>query len=1225
MTTLNVLHEIRRKRIMILDGAIGTMVQARGLGEADFRGARFSNHPCNLTGNNDLLNLTRPDFVASIYDAYLAAGADIIKTNTFSATSVAQADYQTNALSYEINLEGARIARACANAKSKQTPEFPRFVAGSIGPTNKTLSIGPDVSNPARRAITFDALAASYRDAAMGLIDGGVDIILIETVFDTLNAKAAIHALLTLFEERSQNIPVMVSGTITDASGRTLSGQTVEAFLYSVEHVRPFSVGFNCALGAKDLVRHIEALSPISPYPLSVHPNAGLPDEMGRYRDTPESMAAVLGECAGRGLLNIVGGCCGTTPDHIAAIAAAVKDAAARTVPNRQNRTVLCGLEALVIGPESLFVNIGERTNVTGSSKFAGLIKSGDFETAVDVARQQVDNGAQIIDVNMDEPMLDSAAAMTEFLLHLGADPAVARVPVMVDSSRWETLIAGVKCLQGKGIVNSLSLKEGPEAFIEKARTLRAFGVAVVVMAFDEQGQADTEERKVDICARSFQLLTEQAGFAPMDILFDPNIFALATGLEEHRAYGVAFLNAVRRLRDDFPLCQVSGGLSNVSFAFRGNNALREAINTVFLYHAIKAGLTVGIVNAGQLGIFEEIPPDLRRSIEDVVFNRGADAADRLLSLAGSAQSSTRTAAADPAWRAFSVEKRISYALINGIDRFIEEDVHEALAPPVTPMSIIEGPLMAGMNTVGELFGAGKMFLPQVIKSARVMKKAVAFLTPLMEDGTRQVSFQGTIVLATVKGDVHDIGKKIVEVVLQCNGFKVIDVGVMAPCADILSVAVRERADIIGLSGLITPSLEEMTYVASEMERSGMTIPLLIGGATTSPKHTAIKIAPKYRGPVIHVVDASRAAPLCAKLLNPSASAAAVASIRAEYDAIRADYFAAGSPALVPYETARENKLRIDWDAYTPPRPFKPGITVFSEFPLSRLRDCIDWTFFFKAWELAGVYPRIFDDPRIGAQARKLFVEANALLDTIINGGLLKAHGVVGLFAANSLHDDTIAFYTDDSRSTEALKIHCLRQQTEKTVLKPFLSLADFVAPAESGKTDYAGCFAVTAGIGLDAMVKEFEAAKDDYRAIMAKILADRLAEAFAEKLHSMVRTDLWGYAAGESLSASDLFHVKYRGIRPAPGYPACPDHAAKQPLFKALDAQRACGISLTESCVMIPAASVCGYYFAHPRSAYFGLTAIGRDQVEAYAKRLGEPVNIIERRLSTIVGYRRG
>jgi 5-methyltetrahydrofolate--homocysteine methyltransferase len=794
----------------------------------------------------------------------------------------------------------------------------------------------------------------------------------------------------------------------------------------------------------------------------------------------------------------------------------------------------------------------------------------------------------------------------------------------MVDSSRFETLVAGVKCLQGKGIVNSLSLKEGPDAFVEKARFLQTFGVAVVVMAFDEKGQADTEDRKFDICSRSYQLLTEQAQFNPSDIIFDPNIFALATGLEEHRSYGVAFLNAVKRLRDHFPLCQVSGGLSNVSFSFRGNNALREAINTVFLYQAIKAGMTIGIVNAGQLGIYEKIPPELRECIEDVVFNRRPDAADRLLSAAGSAQSSTRVADVDQAWRAFPAARRITYALVNGLDRFIEEDVREALLAPVTPLSVIEGPLMTGMTEVGELFGAGKMFLPQVIKSARVMKKAVAFLTPLMERESRKPVSQGTIVLATVKGDVHDIGKKIVEVVLQCNGFRVIDVGVMAPCEDILTAARREAADIIGLSGLITPSLEEMARVASEMQRSGMTIPLLIGGATTSRKHTALKIAPNYSGPVIYVADASLAAPLCGKLLNPVAGPETITAIRAEYENIRQEYYASGAgPVLLPYEKAREGKLRVDWDAYQPTKPAKPGIAVFADFPLAELRGCIDWTFFFKAWELAGTYPRILDDPRVGPQARKLFSEGNTLLDSIIEGKLLKANGVVGLFPANSLHDDTVALYADESRQNEALRIHCLRQQTEKTANKPFLSLADFVAPLESGKADYAGCFAVTAGIGLETMVKEFETQNDDYRAIMAKVLADRLAEAFAEKLHCMVRTDLWGYAPDESISTADLFHVKYRGIRPAPGYPACPDHAAKQPLFTALDVQRTCGISLTETGVMVPVASVCGYYFAHPQSAYFGLTAIGRDQARDYAKRLGEKIDPIEQRLATILGYK--
>jgi len=1228
MSVEETLRNICQKRIMLLDGVFGTMIQARQFSEAEFRNARFANHPVALKGNNDALNLTRPEIVTDIHNAYLDAGADIIKTNTFSATSIAQADYQMQDISYELNLQGARLARLCADAMTAKTPDKPRFVAGTIGPTNKTLSIGSDVENPGRRAITFDELSASYGIAAQGLIDGGVDAIIIETIFDTLNAKAAIYALLTLFDEKGFNLPLMISGTITDASGRTLSGQTVEAFLCSIEHARPFSVGFNCALGAKDLLRYVESLSPISPYLLSVHPNAGLPDEMGRYRDTPQLMAQLLGDCARRGFLNIVGGCCGTTPDHIAAIADAVKNLSPRAVPPKRRATMLCGLEPLTITPESLFVNIGERTNVTGSSKFAGLIKKGDFAAAVDVARQQVDNGAQIIDVNMDEAMLDSAAAMTEFLLNAASDPAVSKVPVMVDSSRWETLVAGVKCLQGKGIVNSLSLKEGPAAFVEKARFLRRFGTAVVVMAFDERGQAETHERKYDICARAFTLLTGEAGFDPSDIIFDPNIFALATGLEEHRAYGLSFLEAVQRLRKDFPDSPVSGGLSNVSFAFRGNNPLREAINTVFLYHAVKAGLTMGIVNAGQLGIFEEIPETLRQRIEDVVFNRRADAAERLLEAASSAQSAARQAESDPAWRVESVEKRIAFALINGIDRFIEDDAREALSGAGSPLAVIEGPLMAGMNAVGELFGAGKMFLPQVIKSARVMKKAVAFLTPLMELNGAQRTFQGTVVLATVKGDVHDIGKKIVEVVLQCNGYKVIDVGVMAPCETILEAARREKADIIGLSGLITPSLEEMAHVASEMKRSAMTLPLLIGGATTSRKHTAVKIAPHYDGLVIYVADASLAAPLCGKLINPHIRPGIEESIRSEYEAIRTAYEAGGAPAVVSYKKAQEGGLRIDWNTYTPPQPVKPGISLFSSFPLDRLRDYIDWTFFFKAWELSGVYPYILDDSRLGTQARKLFEEGRAMLDWIIENKSLTANGIVGLFPANSVGSDTIIFYNDNSRTAEKLKIPCLRQQTEKTTakstVKPYLSLADFVAPKETGITDYAGCFAVTVGIGLDALVNAFEADKDDFRVIMVKILADRLAEAFAESLHAMVRKDLWGYAPGESLSPAELFRVKYRGIRPAPGYPACPDHAAKRPLFGALDVEKTCGINLTETWVMTPVSSVCGYYFAHPQSAYFGLTAIGADQVQSYARNIGEPVEDIEQRLATILGYRR-
>ena len=1225
MTDSKTLKQICSKRIIILDGAYGTSIQALGLTENDFRGSRFSQHPCNLAGNYDLLNFTVPDAIKTIHNAYLEAGADIIKTNTFSGTSIAQADYQTQELSYEINFSGASIARACADAMSAKTPDKPRFVAGSMGPTNKSLSISPDIDNPAFRSLTFDEMADSYAKAAHGLVDGGADVILLETIFDTLNAKAAISGLFSIFKKLGKSLPVIISGTIADASGRILSGQTIEAFLYSIEHANPFAVGFNCALGAKDLVRHVETLSAISPFPLSVHPNAGLPDEMGHYNDTPEIMAAILGRCAKDGLVNIVGGCCGTTPAHIKAVAQAVEGVLPRKPQIRRAVTTLAGLEPLVIGPYSPFVNIGERTNVTGSSKFASLIKKGDLDAAMDVARQQIENGASIIDVNMDEAMLDSEKAMKEFLLRISSEPSVAAVPVMVDSSRWETLLAGVKCLQGKGIVNSISLKEGHDSFLEKALVLKRLGVAVIVMAFDEKGQADTEDRKFEICAGSLKILMEEAGYDPWNVIFDPNIFAIGTGIEEHRSYGIDFINAVKRLKRSFQYCPVSGGLSNVSFAFRGNNAIREAINTVFLYHSIKAGLTLGIVNAGQLGMYADIPDDLLIRIEDVIFNRRDDAADRLLAVAGSAQSTNKTADAKMEWREWPVEKRISYSLVNGMDRFIEKDAQEAVDKLITPMAVIDGPLMAGMNTVGELFGAGKMFLPQVIKSARVMKKAFGVLAPLLKSNNEGQSFQGTVVLATVKGDVHDIGKKIVDVVLQCNGFKVIDVGVMVPCADILDAAKKENADIIGLSGLITPSLEEMANIASEMERRKLTLPLLLGGATTSRKHTAVKIAPLYSGPVIHVADASRAAPVCQKLVNKQTRQAFTTSIRAEYNVIRTEYGKTNTALkLISYDKAVERRLRIDWNAYESTRPAKTGIVLFKDYPLAELRDYIDWTFFFKAWELSGTYPTIFDDPVIGTQTRKLYDEANKMLDEITASGALKANGVAGIFPAYSVNNEDIVLYSDEMRKSKALTINCLRQQAEKTVEKPYLSLADFVAPQESGKADFAGCFAVTAGIGLDAIVNEYESHKDDFGAIMAKILADRLAEAFAEKLHSKVRRDLWGYAADESFESKELFRVKYRGIRPAPGYPACPDHEAKRGLFDLLDVTKNCGISLTESAVMVPVASVCGYYFAHPQASYFGLTAVGKDQIESYSKRLGQSKEAVEKRLATILGYKK-
>ncbi len=1220
MNTRAILDSWNKDHILILDGAMGTMLQSLKLSEADFRGDRFKNHVQNLAGNNDILNLTQPHAIANVHSAYLEAGAQILKTNTFNSTTVSQADYATTELAYELNVAGARIARECVTLHASKHPNRPCFVAGSIGPTSKTLSISPDVNNPAFRATSFDLMTTAYITAVEGLIDGGSDIIIIETIFDTLNAKAAIFATLNVFQKRGIEMPIMISGTITDASGRTLSGQTPSAFLYSLEHSNPFSIGFNCALGAHELKRHIVELAAHSPFGVSMHPNAGLPDAFGLYNDTPEIMAAIIGDIAQEGLLNVVGGCCGTTPAHIQAIADAVASIKPRKVDNPEKGSFFSGLEPLAITQDSLFANIGERTNVTGSSKFATLIKSNDFESAIDVARNQVDNGAQIIDVNMDEAMLDSVAAMQEFLHYVSSEPAVSKVPIMVDSSKWETIIAGVKCVQGKCIVNSISLKEGEGIFLERALLLRHLGAAVVVMAFDENGQADTFQKKIDICSRSYTLLTEKAGVNPSDIIFDPNIFAIATGLTEHSLYGIDFINAVAWLRKTYPLCQISGGLSNVSFSFRGNNALREAINTVFLYHAIKAGLSMGIVNPATLGIFEDVPTELRERIEDVIFNRREDATERLLAVADSASSQAKGQTIDLSWRELPIEARISHSLVHGIDRYIEHDAKEALEVLSKPLLVIEGPLMNGMNAVGELFGAGKMFLPQVIKSARVMKKAVAYLTPFMQTAGSDRSYQGTVVLATVKGDVHDIGKKIVEVVLACNNYKVIDCGVMVPCETILDTAIKEKADIIGLSGLITPSLDEMCSVAAEMEKRALTVPLILGGATTSKKHTAVKIAPRYTKPVVHVVDASLAVGVCQKLMSPTEKDAYCAEIARDYTTIRENYEnSSAQAALLPYQTAKQRKLVLDFNTYTPPKPRTILPVVLKNYPLETLRPYIDWTFFYTAWEIPGTYPALLSDEKYGIQAQKLFAEANVFLDKLIAQRRLKAHGVVGILPANSKNNEDIIVYTNDTRTAIAATVPCLRQQTPKADNKPLYSLADFIAPHESLKADYLGFFAVTAGDGLAKIVAECEAANDDYSAIMVKVLADRLAEAFAEKLHEEVRKDYWGYAPNENISIDEMFRVRYQGIRPAPGYPACPDHALKSTLFSLLDVEKNCGISLTDSKMMTPEASVCGYYFSHPQSAYFGLTAIDADQARSYASRNGDSFEEAKKRLSQI------
>ncbi|MGE3525410.1 MAG: methionine synthase, partial [Gemmatimonadales bacterium] len=1190
--------------------------QGHRLGEAEYRGERFAGHGRELKGCNDLLNLTQPSLIAGIHQAYLAAGADIIETNTFNATRVAMADYGLEPWAADLNREGARLARAAADAAEEQDPARPRLVAGVLGPTNRTASLSPDVNRPGLRTITFDGLVPAYREAAVALIEGGADLLLVETVFDTLNCKAALFAIEEAFRSAGLRIPVMISGTITDASGRTLSGQTTEAFWNSVAHAAPLSVGLNCALGAGALRAYVEELSRVAPVWTTTHPNAGLPNAFGGYDDTPESMAQVLGEFARHGLLNMVGGCCGTTPDHIRAIARAVRGVAPRRRPEIAPRLRLSGLEPLTVGPDTLFVNIGERTNVTGSARFARLIRENDYEAAVEVARQQVDSGAQLIDVNMDEGLLDSAAAMTTFLNLIAAEPDISRVPVVLDSSKWEVIEAGLKCLQGKGVVNSISLKEGEAEFLERARMIRRYGAAVIVMAFDERGQADTADRKTAICERAARLLTTQAGVPPEDVIFDPKIFAIGTGIPEHDNYAVEYIEAVRRIKARLPHAYVSGGVSNVSFAFRGNDPIREAMHAVFLYHAIRSGMDMGIVNAGQVPIYSDIPPDLLERIEDLVLNRRPDATERVLAVADLARGRAAPGKADLAWRDAPVQDRLAHALVHGIADFVVEDTEEARQAAGHPIEVIEGPLMRGMGIVGDLFGSGRMFLPQVVKSARVMKKAVAWLIPYIEAGRQQGEARraGRIVLATVKGDVHDIGKNIVGVVLQCNNFDVIDLGVMVPSATILETARREEADLIGLSGLITPSLEEMSHVAAELERDGFRVPLLIGGATTSRVHTAVKIAPGYSGAVIHVQDASRAVGIASRLLSPTARDALVAEIAADYREIRETH---GGPRalrpLQPLAQARAHRLQLDWTALPPPVPAAPGIRTLAPYPLEELIDRIDWTPLFQAWELSGHYPAILRDVRVGQAARGLFADAEALLERIVRERRLEARAVFGLFPAVTRGDD-IEVRRPDAPDTPLAVIHTLRQQLAKSDGRPNLALADFVAPAESGVLDYIGGFCVTAGIGLEDLVEEYQRGLDDYHAIMAKALADRLAEALAERLHERVRREFWGYAPSEALDNTALIREQYQGIRPAPGYPASPDHTEKRTLFRLLDVERRIGVQLTESCAMFPAASVAGFYFWRPEARYFGVGRIGRDQVEDYARRKGMPVEEVER-----------
>jgi len=1232
------LDALLAKRILVLDGAMGTMVQRHQLTEADFRGQRFKDHPKDLRGNNDVLVLTRPDVIAEIHRQYLEAGSDIIETNTFSSTSVAQGDYALEALVYELNLEGAKLARAACDEYTAKDPSRPRFAAGAIGPTNRILSISPDVNNPAFRNLTFDALRDAFKEQARGLIDGGCDLLLVETIVDTLNAKAAIVAIEELYAERrtplAERLPLMISVTITDRSGRTLSGQTIDAFWVSIAHARPFSVGINCALGARDMRPYLAELAEIATCYVSCYPNAGLPNAFGAYDEQPKQTGDYLTEFATSGFVNIVGGCCGTTPDHIASIAQGVVGLPPRGIKNSESRikknsyTQFAGLETLTIRPDANFQMIGERTNVTGSLKFARLIKAGDYATATEVALEQVRGGANLIDINMDEGMLDSEQAMTHFLNYIGTEPDIARVPFMIDSSKWSVILAGLKCVQGKAVVNSISLKEGEADFLAKAAIVQHFGAGVVVMAFDEQGQADTIERKVSICQRAYALLTERAGFDPSDIIFDPNILAIATGLEEHNAYAINFIEATRIIKATCPGVKISGGVSNLSFSFRGNDVVREAIHSAFLYHAIKAGMDMGIVNAGQLVVYEDIPKDLLEHVEDIIFNRRPDATERMVEFAATVKGGATRREHDLTWREAGVEARLSHALVHGVVDFIESDVEEARQRYARPLDIIEGPLMDGMKIVGELFGAGKMFLPQVVKSARAMKRAVAYLEPFMAaerearmaaGGAAETASKGKIVLATVKGDVHDIGKNIVGVVLGCNSYEVVDLGVMVQCDKILQTAIDEKADLIGLSGLITPSLDEMVHVAKEMARRDIHLPLLIGGATTSRQHTAVKIAPEYGESTVHVLDASRVVDVVASLMSDDRRAAFEETNRGLQETLRFQHSQRKEKPLLPYETAFANRLKIDWPAETLPEPPFIGRRIVN-VPLADLVPYIDWTFFFAAWELKGRYPAILKHPEYGKAARDLYDSAQVLLDRIVGENLLTATGVYGFWPAASEGDD-IVVYPDREHSGELVRFNLLRQQEAIADGKPDLSLADFIAPREAlggGRSDYLGAFAVTAGIGADALARQFEGELDDYSAILVKALADRFAEAFAAYLHQQSRRE-WGI--DEARSVDEVHHESHRGIRPAFGYPACPDHSEKFKLFELLGAAEV-GIALTENAAMTPAASVSGLYFAHPQARYFTVGRLGEDQVASYAKRKGQSIEQVERWLTPNLSY---
>lgn len=1200
------IKEILQQRIMIIDGAMGTMIQQHKLTENDFRGTRFADVQKDIKGNNEVLSLIRPDIIEAIHKAYLEAGADIIETNTFSANAISQADYDMESLCYEMNLASARIARKAADEQTSLTPDRPRFVAGAMGPTTKLASMSPDVNDPGFRALNYDELVAAYGEQARGLIDGGADILLIETITDTLNCKAALYAIDEIFEQRGILMPIMISGTITDQSGRTLSGQTVEAFYISVSHMPLLSIGLNCALGAKEMRPHIEELANISDCFISAYPNAGLPNEMGEYDQDAHEMGHLIRDFALSGFVNIVGGCCGTTPSHIRAMAEKMKSIPPRRLKEQPAYTKLSGLEPLVFRPDINFVNVGERTNVTGSKKFERLIKKKDYAAALEVAQQQVEGGAQVLDVNMDEGLLDSKQAMIEFLNLVMSEPDIARLPIMIDSSKWEVLEAGLKCVQGRCVVNSISLKEGEAEFVQQAKLVRRYGAAAVVMAFDEDGQADTIERKVSICQRAYKILVDKVGFRPEDIIFDPNIFAIATGIEEHNDYAINYIEACRLIKDTCPGVKISGGVSNISFSFRGNDRVREAIHASFLYYAIKAGMDMGIVNAGMMEVYEELPKDLLVLVEDVIFNRNPGATEALTAYAEQVKGESRSLEKDLEWRKAPVHERLAHSLVKGITEFIIEDTEEARKMASMPLEVIEGPLMDGMNIVGDLFGSGKMFLPQVVKSARVMKQSVNYLTPFIEATKSSAGdlSKGRILLATVKGDVHDIGKNIVGVVLGCNNYEIIDLGVMVSADKILNEAIAQNVGIIGLSGLITPSLDEMIHVAREMQRRKFTIPLLIGGATTSRTHTAVKIDGQYDGPVVHVLDASRSVAVASVLMSPDEKVKEefIASIAAEYEQVRTQRANMKSEKrMLSYSDARRNKLKIDWANYTPPMPAHPGVTLFSDFPLAEIRNYIDWTPFFQSWQLTGKFPAILDDVVVGESARDLYNDAQRMIDRIIEEKWIKANGIIGFWPANTVEDDLIEVYTDQSRTKILEILVCRRQQQQKAAGLPNISLADFIAPKESGVIDYIGAFAVTGGMNIEEKLHEFEASQDVYNAILLKAIADRFAEAFAECMHHLVRTKYWAYAPDENLTNEDYIRERYRGIRPAPGYPACPEHSEKGKLFRMMDVTANTGIELTEFFAMVPTAAVSGWYFSHPDSKYFGVGDIPDDQKAAW------------------------